>query len=558
MLVLSLLLTAPILWAETEADTAQAPVAPPADLDSPRAAMAKFLHAMNDVKRGSPGRIDDATAALDLGAVSALVRKERGRDLAWTLLEVLDRTRQIDLKRIPARRTGAPYLFEAYPAGRVEISRGEDGGWRFSQATLAALQDILDGLSGVKSKLTDSAAGNAFLPLHLRIRQALPEPLRQRSFVLENWQWLALLGLILVGVAVDYLITRGLRSWTRRWRARQASRAELSEDLLRPFGLVAMAAVWWLGLRQIGLSENALLILLVAAKFLASIAAVWAAFRMVDVLGAWLQERAGATENKIDDAVVPMAVKTLRIFVVAIGLVFTASNLNFDVTGLLAGLGLGGLAFALAAKDMVQNLFGSVTVLMDRTFAVGDWIKVGDVEGTVEHLGFRSTRVRTFYNSQVTVPNSLFITAEVDNMGERRFRRMSTKLGLTYDTTPEKIDAFCEGLRELVRLHPYMRKDYYHVYFNGYGPSALEILVYVFWETPDWGTELRERHRFLLDILRLSRRLGVEFAYPTQTVYLQRSEAGSETASEGDSADLARQIVEQHTGLEARPDPVRF
>ena len=166
---------------------------------------------------------------------------------------------------------------------------------------------------------------------------------------------------------------------------------------------------------------------------------------------------------------------------------------------MIAGLGLGGLAFALASKDMVQNLFGSVTILLDRTFAVGDWIIVDGKEGSVESIGFRSTRIRTFYNSMLTVPNSTFITASVDNMGERRYRRLSTKLGLAYETPPDKIEAFCEGVRELVRQHPYMRKDYFHVYFNGYADSALEILVYVFWETPEWSTELRERHRFLLD-----------------------------------------------------------
>jgi MscS family membrane protein len=260
-----------------------------------------------------------------------------------------------------------------------------------------------------------------------------------------------------------------------------------------------------------------------------------------------------------------MISRTLKIFVTVIGVVFVADNLNIDVTGLLAGLGLGGLAFALAAKDMVQNLFGSMTVLMDRTFSVGDWIVVGDHEGTVEHMGFRSTRLRTFYNSLVTIPNARFITADVDNMGERRYRRMKAVYGLTYDTPPDKIEAFCEGVRELVRQHPYMRKDYYHVYFNSFGAHSLDILVYVFWETPDWATELRERHRFLLDCLRLAKRLGVEFAYPTQTLYLRQGEqemppghepAQAEAFSQGQ--EQARGIVAETTGLDSKPPPVRF
>ena len=316
------------------------------------------------------------------------------------------------------------------------------------------------------------------------------------------------------------------------------------------------------GINLLGLPEQALLVLLVTVKFLASAAGVWIACRLVDLVSAWLDRRAQRTENKIDDVLAPLITRTLKIFVTVIGLIFVADNLNIDVTGLIAGLGLGGLAFALAAKDMVQKLFGSIIVLLDRTFTVGDWIKVGDQEGTVERLGFRSTRIRTFYNSVVTVPNSQFITATVDNRGERRFRRLSTKFTIAYETPPDRIEAFCEGIREVVRQHPYMRKDYYHVYLNGLGGSALEVLVYVFWETPDWSTELRERHRFLIDCLRLAGRLGVEYAYPTQTLYLRQGDAGEVSeqqaidAAKANGIAAAQEIVDHSTGLGERPPPV--
>lgn len=129
-------------------------------------------------------------------------------------------------------------------------------------------------------------------------------------------------------------------------------------------------------------------------------------------------------------------------------------------------------------------------------------------------------------------------------------------------TPHEKIEAFCEGLRELVRQHPYMRKDYFHVYLNDLGAHSLEVLVYVFWETPDWATELRERHRFLLDALRLARQLGVEYAFPTQTLYLRREEAPghADRPPPGDAAEIgrsaARDIFAETTGAGARPAPV--
>jgi MscS family membrane protein len=209
-----------------------------------------------------------------------------------------------------------------------------------------------------------------------------------------------------------------------------------------------------------------------------------------------------------------------------VGVLFVAQNLNVNVTSLVAGLGIGGLAFALAAKDTVENLFGSFTVLMDRPFQIGDWVVIGELEGTVEELGLRSTRIRTFYNSVITVPNSRLVHTAVDNLGARRYRRVKCMISVQYDTPPERLDAFCEGIRELIRRHPYTRKDYYLVYFNEFADSSLNILLYAFHETPDWPTELRERHRLFTDVVRLAQRLGIEFAFPTRTLHLSSAPAG--------------------------------
>ncbi len=547
MLLLFLLLVSPVVagdtGAEEKSEETPPPVVPEA-LRSPRATMATFLHAMNDIKRGQPERIEDARATLDLSEVNPLVRQERGEDLAWMLLEVLDRTRLVDLDRVPDRRDGEPWVFERYGSGEVRIARVEDGRWLFDKETVAALPAILEEVAA-REKQVAGADNAEWLPLHIRLQQQLPDWLRQRTVILQNWQWLGLLVVIALGVVVDRVAQFLARAAMRRWLQRfpEVSRRIGDADTrLRPLGLMLMAALWWIGILLLGLPEEVLLVLLVAVKLLASVAAVWTAWRLVDVVSALLAEKAAATDNRVDDVLVPMVTRTLKIFIAVGGVVFVADNLNIDVTGLLAGLGLGGLAFALAAKDLVQNFFGSVTVLLDRTFTVGDWIIVDDIEGTVEHMGFRSTRIRTFYNSLVTIPNSRFITAEVDNMGARRYRRYKQKFGVTYDTPPEKIEAFCEGLREIVRQHPYMRKDYFQIWFNDLGPSALEILIYVFWETPDWTTELRERHRFLLDVLRLADELGVAFAFPTQTIHLYQEEQ-RDTPPGAPTLETAREVA---------------
>ncbi|MEJ2619067.1 MAG: mechanosensitive ion channel family protein [Candidatus Thiodiazotropha sp.] len=538
----------------------------PQTLKTPRATMETFLNAMNDIKRGAPEQIETAITTLDLSAINALVRKEQGTDLAWMLIEVMDRTRVVKLNKVPNHSDGPTYLFHRYKHGDIRIARTESGAWLFDQNTIAQLPAIMDEVANTQ-RVDGKTEESSKIPWHIRFRQQIPTSFKATSFLLPNWQWLGLLFTILLGVVADKMLSFFLRSGVRRWRNRTEHQEfkEISDDILRPLGLMAMALIWWSGVNLMGLTENVMLILLVAVKFLASISGVWAAYRLVDLVSAFLHKRAQLTDNKLDDALVPLIPRTLKIFVTVIGFVFIADNLNVDISSLLAGLGLGGLAFALAAKDMVQNLFGSVTVLMDRTFSVGDWIIVDGVEGSVERIGFRSTRIRTFYNSVVTVPNSKFITATVDNMGERRYRRLSCKLSLTYDTPPDRIEAFCEGVRELVRQHPYMRKDYYQVYLNEFAASSLDVLLYVFWETPEWNTELRERHRFMLDILRLAQGLGVEFAFPTQTLYMKQDEGDAPSNDEMSQSkaqqlgqSLAQQIVAETTGTGVKPPPVRF
>jgi MscS family membrane protein len=206
---------------------------------------------------------------------------------------------------------------------------------------------------------------------------------------------------------------------------------------------------------------------------------------------------------------------------------------------LLAGLGLGGLAFALAAKDTAANVFGSIMILWDRPFVVGDWIRVGAAEGTVEEIGFRSTRIRTFYDSQISVPNSQMANVEVDNLGRRLYRRTRQILGVTYDTSPEKMELFLEGLKNIIKASPVTRKDYFHVVFAGYGSSSLEVMLYYFLKVSDWSQELIAKQNINLEILRLAKELNVDFAFPTQTLHVESMPANDKVEAD-DSLDLAK------------------
>ncbi len=537
----------------------------PGKLSSPEATVSHFISSMDKVRLGDENKLSDAVSTLNLEKINVLIRKERGKRLAWLLSEVINRIPNIDTKKFPSIIGNEEWILETFEKGSISLERKSDGSWLFSSSTLSSLPEIYESVSHLGA-LRKIQSGSENLPWDIKLRSNVPSFLKQKIILLENWRWIALLIVIGLGIVVDWFVSLSLRKSMSRWfdkRPHYYASIKDRNNCLRPLGIMAMSVIWWIGLNLIGLPETALMILLVAVKALTSIAAVWAAYRLVDLIAGWLAGYANRTKNKLDDVLLPLIPRTLKVFVTVIGVIFVADNLNIDVTGLLAGLGLGGLAFALAAKDMVQNLFGSITVLLDRTFSVGDWIVVEGQEGTIEKMGFRSTRIRTFYNSIVIIPNSMFITAKVDNMGERRFRRYKANFGLAYDTPPENIEAFCEGLRELVRHHPYMRRDYYHIYLNDLGSDSLSVLVYVFWETPDWATELRERHRFLIDCLRLAKQLGVEYAFPTQTLYVRNDEVPthpefSKNNAGEDGKKVAQEIISSGPDRDNKPPPVKF
>jgi len=334
---------------------------------------------------------------------------------------------------------------------------------------------------------------------------------------------LMLLGLlILLGWIARVIVSGVIASQLRR--VMHALHVTWGEDLLKdaasPLGILALAGVVALGLTSIGLSVRVAAIVSLATQTVAATSVVLLLYRAVDLLAAFMATRADKTDTKLDDQLVPLVRRGLKIVIVCVGVVFVLQNLDVDVGSLIAGLGIGGLAFALAAKDTVSHIFGSVTIFLDKPFQIGDWVVACGVEGIVEEVGFRSTRVRTFYNSVVTIPNGKFTDAVVDNYGLRQYRRCSITLGVEYQTSPDQIEAFCDGIRGIISTHPGTRKDYFEVHFSGFGNSALNIMLYFFFDVASWTDEMRSRHEVYLDILRLAEELDVGFAYPTQTLHV--------------------------------------
>lgn len=271
------------------------------------------------------------------------------------------------------------------------------------------------------------------------------------------------------------------------------------------------------------------------------------AFRLSDFLVDFIGSLAAKTKSNNYDQLVPFVSKGLRVVVVIFGILYFFSNVGIDVTPLIAGVSIGGLAFALAAQDTVKNLFGSVTIFTDQPFQVGDWIVVDGAEGTVEEVGIRSTRIRTFYNSLISVPNGKLSDAKIDNMGRRDFRRYVTSLSVTYDTPPELIDAFVVGLKKIVQAHPKTHKTMYQIHLNDFADSSIQVLFYIFFSVPDWTQELEARHEVISEIIKLAKHLGVRFAFPTQTLHVEDfSEKTSLTPKHINVQESSMKLIENY------------
>ncbi len=492
----------------------------PPERTSARATMRTFLYAF-DTEQEARDPLAVAAGCLDLSEIHAALRASQGRELAIQLKRILDKTELIELDAISDQPQAPPWRLDVHGQGEVVLAPDDRGEWRFDAATVAAIPDLRQAVRGLET--VEGVIQVETLTPGAWLRSQMPESLLERSLLLEHWQWLGLLALLILGLALKWLVAKLGRGVAERYLARKLASIEVGpiRTALEPFGLLAAALFWWAAVYWLGLPVDVLAILRLAVRVVFAVAFVWTAYRLADVIAAVLEDHARQTGHTFDDLLVPLVRKILKILVIAFGLLFIADSLDLPIRSILAGLGIGGLAVALAAQDAVKNLFGSLVVILDRPFSVGDFITIGGLSGTVEELGFRSTRIRTAGDSVVTLPNSNLITSSVDNLGERRTRRWKTTLGLTYDTPPDKVEAFCEGVRELIREHPDTVKEGFQVAFHEFSASSLDVVMLVKFDVPGWGEELAARQQHGLGILRAAQTHGEELAFPTQTVHVQ-------------------------------------
>jgi len=487
--------------------SAQPPVV---DCSTPRKAALTFLGNLQDDNEHP----DDAIRCFDWEG-GGIDRRRARIEAARHLKAVLDqRGLYIDVEAIP----DTPEVDdEALQDGKIPLARRlpeihlvkEDDQWVLSAQSVRAIAGLYEetftfDVQGFVDQLPDWAK---------------MEPLPG----LALWQLLGLFLAFLGGMLVRFLVARVLFSWVRRLLKKRDMKFDF--DVLmsaaNPIGTIAMTAFLWWSIPLLRFSVRVNQVTTIALRVMAAVAAVLLVYRLVDFGADIFARRAEKTETKLDDQIVPLIRKSLKVFVVAVGFIFVLQNLDVDVGSLLAGVSLGGLAFTLAARDTVANLFGSISIFADQPFQVGDWVLIDGHEGVVTEVGMRSTRIRTFYDSVIAIPNSVVANAAVDNYGQRRYRRCLVTLGLTYDTHPEQMQAFVEGVRAILKANPKVRQDSYEVHFNNFGNSALEVLLYFFFKVDSYSEEMKQRMNVFLEVMRLADAIGVSFAFPTQTLHLE-------------------------------------
>lgn len=542
--------------------------------ESPRD-IGRALHDYLDSSRiPDTGTSRRAIEVFDLRDLPAARQRTQGQYLLLRLERILDRVQALAPDGAPfaseAEVGGDTYSWTGRPPGRPDIAvrlgfeRGEDG-WHIDGDTVERLDALASSVEDLPrlAGLRDQPVSPAEL-----LRHWVPDRLERGGFLLRSYQWIGLAALVLLALVFERVLLFLLRPLLKRVTKGEGS---LYEELLgnfeRPVGCVIGTLLFLAGLPVLDIEPRYRETLELGASVVLAVGGVWATYRLVDVVSWHLERRALRTDNRFDDMLVPLLRRTLKVLVLIVGVVFVASRLTTDLWGVFAGLSIGSLALGFAAKDSVENLFGTFTVLLDNPFKLGDLVKVGGYNGTIEQVGFRSTRLRTDQDTLVTMPNSRFIASDIENFSQRRRRRVEFVLGVTYDTPPHTLEAFCEGLRELVRRHPWSYKQDFQAWFENFGPVSLDVRLVCYLEGLDVATYQRERHRLSLDILRLAGELEVAFAFPTQTIHMAPEAPAARSRT---PADLARAVAEgrragaelgrlalEPFGLE-RPGPVRF
>jgi len=448
---------------------------------------------------------------------------EEAKAIAIKLKKILDgRGLKIDFTKVPTDamysdsdsssfNNGHKYVL--FPNRLPEIYVEKTGeNWYYSQETISRINDIY----------------KSVFPWYTeKLQNIIPEFGRYSFLKIELWQFMGILilgfisfGLFYVLKKIVYLILRRIQYWVVH---KSNDKINLSlKKLTRP--IVLLLLIWFIKATLpsllLHLEVNSFIFLVL--NIMVTVFWIYVFLKLVQVVMSIYADFAESTQSKLDDQLVPILHNFLKGLVIFLGILKLLTLFGVEPVTVIAGASIGGIAVALASQDTVKNLIGTIMIFVDKPFHIGDWIEAGTVIGTVETVGFRSTTVRAADTSVFQIPNSALSEMVVNNKGLRAYRRYQTNLGIRYDTPPELINAFVEGVRKIIDLHPETRSDAFNVEFAGFGDSALLILLNVYFVQLDWNLEQSSKHSLHIKILELAKKLGVDFAFPSTTLMIEQ------------------------------------
>jgi len=334
---------------------------------------------------------------------------------------------------------------------------------------------------------------------------------------IENW--LIALAWGIGGIIVARILYKVIGRWMRKLTSKSKTQLDdlIVDKLEEPLVLALAILAIWQGYDTLTFSPESDALVQSAMSVAYALNITWGISRLVDaVILNFFIPISQKKEGAMMDQFAPILRKSLRSGIWIMGVIMAMNNAGYDVGALLAGVGIGGLALAMAAKDFVSNIFGGITVFIDKPFKVGDRIQIAGYDGTVEEVGIRSTRIRTLARRLVVVPNFKFSDSILENVTIEPARKVTVQLGLTYDTTPERIEEAIDILRSIIADQGTVLEARPTVWFDGFGDFSLNVnVIYYVNKTGHWANTPSAVN---LEILKRFNLAGLDFAFPTQTV----------------------------------------
>ena len=532
----------------------QEPVHPlkPPDRSSPRAALKTFLEAGDAIGTfmvgeylPSPSRAEfhrlvslgePLVQCLDLSEVPPAARGKVGRAAAGALYVTLSRIQLPPFDEIPgAGQVNQPAGTNAtrwvIPNTEIALERAPNGPrsgeFLFSADTVAKAGHFYERVRGLAytrpvplERLNElGAIGGGWMIPHRWI-QALPSWLRAPLGGQAGWKWIALV-LILCFFA---LLLRVAYRLSHRGSAERPFRQALARLVLPGFFLLATPAVAYLALVQLNLIRGVGSALELTVTAVIFVAGAWMSWRAAPVVAEAIIASPKIAPESIDAHLIRICARLLALAAAAALLAVGADRVGLPLYGIIAGLGIGGLALALAAQPTIENLIGGLSLFADKAVRVGDFCKYGGDEGTVEAIGLRSTRIRGTDRTLTTIPNAALSKMPVVNFSQRDRMLITCLIGVRYETSPEQLRYLLARIREMLLSHPRIHPDPARARFIGFGASSLDIEVFAYVRTSDWGEFLGIREDVLLRVMDIVEQSGTGFAFPSQTLYFARDD----------------------------------